>query len=47
MAGLAREEPAAPRQLKAMLAPCPSEEMIGWPFSTRVDNVKNNEPNLI
>jgi putative SOS response-associated peptidase YedK len=41
------EEPADPRQLKAMLAPYPSEEMIYWPVSTRVGNVKNNDPSLI
>ena len=40
------EEPADPRQLKAMLAPYPSEEMIYWPVSTRVGNVKNNDPSL-
>jgi putative SOS response-associated peptidase YedK len=36
----------APR-LKALLAPYPSEEMVGWPVSTRVGNVKNNDPSLI
>jgi hypothetical protein len=38
------EEPADPRQLQAMLAPYPSEEMTCWPVSTRVGNVKNNDP---
>jgi putative SOS response-associated peptidase YedK len=33
--------------LKAMLAPYPSEDMISWPVSTRVGNVKNNDPTLI
>ena len=41
------EEPADARQLKAMLFPCPSEEMTCWPVSTRVGNVKNNDPSLI
>ena len=41
------EEPADARQLKAMLAPYPSEEMNCWPVSTRVGNVKNNDPSLI
>jgi putative SOS response-associated peptidase YedK len=41
------EEPADPRHLKAMLAPYPSEEMTYWPVSTRVGNVKNNDPSLI
>src|SRR5262245_42022885 len=30
--------------LKALLAPCPPEEMICWPVSARVGNVKNNDP---
>jgi len=34
-------------QLKAVLAPYPSEEMSCWPVSTRVGNVKNNDPSLI
>ena len=33
--------------LKAMLAPYPSDGMICWPVSTRVGNVKNNDPSLI
>jgi putative SOS response-associated peptidase YedK len=41
------EEPAEARQLKAMLAAYPSEGMTCWPVSTRVGNVKNNDPNLI
>jgi putative SOS response-associated peptidase YedK len=28
-------------------APYPSDEMICWPVSTRVGNVKNNDPSLI
>jgi putative SOS response-associated peptidase YedK len=35
------------RDLKAMLAPYPSENMIAWPVSPRVGNVKNNDPSLI
>jgi putative SOS response-associated peptidase YedK len=41
------EEPADARQLTAMLAPYPWEEMICWPVSARVGNVKNNDPSLI
>jgi putative SOS response-associated peptidase YedK len=41
------EEPADLPQLKALLAPYPSDEMICWPVSARVGNVKNNEPSLI
>jgi putative SOS response-associated peptidase YedK len=39
------EEPADVRQLKAMLAPYPSDEMTRWPISMRVGNVTNNDPN--
>jgi hypothetical protein len=41
------EEPATVPQLKSLLAPYPSDEMICWPVSTRVGNVKNNDPSLI
>ena len=41
------EEPADPRQLKSLLASYPSEQMICWPVSARVGNVKNNDPSLI
>jgi len=41
------EEPADPHQLKDLLAPYPSEEMMCWPVSARVGNVKNNDPSLI
>ena len=41
------EDPADAHQLQAMLAPYPSEEMTSWPVSTRVGNVKNNDPSLI
>jgi hypothetical protein len=41
------ETPAGVPQLKALLAPYPSEEMICWPVSARVGNVKNNDPSLI
>jgi putative SOS response-associated peptidase YedK len=41
------EEPADPSRLKALLAPYPSEEMMCWPVSTRVGNVKNNDLSLI
>ena len=41
------EQPATVRDLKAVLAPYPSAEMICWLVSTRVGNVKNNDPSLI
>ena len=41
------EQPAMCPQLKALLAPYPSEDMICWPVSARVGNVKNNDPSLI
>jgi putative SOS response-associated peptidase YedK len=41
------EQPATVQDLKAMLAPYPSDEMICWPVSPRVGNVKNNDPSLI
>jgi putative SOS response-associated peptidase YedK len=41
------EEPADPRELKALLAPYPAEGMTCWPVSPRVGNVKNNDPSLI
>jgi putative SOS response-associated peptidase YedK len=41
------EGPATVPDLKAMLAPYPSEDMIAWPVSARVGNVKNNDPSLI
>jgi hypothetical protein len=34
------EEPAEPAELKALLKPTPSEEMIYWPVSPRVGNVR-------
>ena len=41
------EEPADEPQLKALLAPYPSDDMICWPVSTRVGSVKNNDPSLV
>ena len=41
------EELADVPRLKALLAPYPSEDMICWPVSARVGNVKNNDPSLI
>jgi putative SOS response-associated peptidase YedK len=41
------EEPADAQQLKALLVPYPSAEMVCWPVSARVGNVKNNDPSLI
>jgi putative SOS response-associated peptidase YedK len=44
---MARREPADAARLKSLLAPYPSEEMICWPVSPRVGNVRNNDSNLI
>jgi putative SOS response-associated peptidase YedK len=41
------EEPADPAQLKALLAPFPSDALTCWPVSARVGNVKNNDPSLV
>ena len=41
------EESADQAQLKAMLAPYPSDEMSCWLVSLRVGNVKNNDASLI
>ena len=46
-AGVVRDQLASVRDLKAVLAPYPSDEMICWPVSPRVNNVKNNDPSLI
>ena len=41
------EEPADPKDLKALLAPYPGTDMICWPVNARVGNVKNNDASLI
>jgi putative SOS response-associated peptidase YedK len=41
------EETADAARLKALLIPYPSDDMICWPVSARVGNVKNNDPSLI
>ena len=41
------EEPADPPRLKALLVPYPWRDMIAWPVSARVGNVKNNDSSLI
>ena len=41
------EEPVDEVQLKALLAPYPSDDMMCWPVSARVGNVKNNDPGLV
>jgi putative SOS response-associated peptidase YedK len=41
------EEPADPRQLKALLTPLPRRGMTCWPVSPRVNSVKNNAPSPI
>jgi putative SOS response-associated peptidase YedK len=41
------EKPAEPSELKALLAPYPSEGMTCWPVSARVGSVKNNDASLI
>ena len=47
MAIVARRTAGGLPQLKALLAPCPSNEMTCWPVRIRVGNVKNNDPSLI
>jgi putative SOS response-associated peptidase YedK len=41
------EEPADVPRLKGLLASYPAEEMVAWPVSPRVGNVKNNDPSLM
>jgi hypothetical protein len=41
------EQPAELAQVKALLAPYPSDGMICWPVSPRVGSVKNNDPSLV
>ena len=41
------QEPADPKQLKALLAPYSGDDMTSWPVSARVGNVKNNDPSLV
>jgi putative SOS response-associated peptidase YedK len=41
------EEPADPKQLKALLAPYAGDDMICWPVGARVGSIKNNDPSLI
>jgi putative SOS response-associated peptidase YedK len=41
------EQPADISQLKALLTLYPSDEMICWPVSARVGNVRNNDASLI
>ena len=41
------EERADPAHLTVLLAPYPGDDMICWPVSGRVGNVKNNKPSLI
>jgi putative SOS response-associated peptidase YedK len=40
-------KPADPVWLKGMLGPHPPGEMMCWPASQRVGNVRNNYPSLI
>jgi putative SOS response-associated peptidase YedK len=41
------EGAAEPKPLKAVFRPYPAEDMKMWPVSTRVGNVRNNDPSLI
>jgi putative SOS response-associated peptidase YedK len=41
------EEPADVPRLKSLLGPYPADEMMCWPISPRVGNVRNNDPGLI
>ena len=47
MAGLARRRSGGRGELKSLLAPYPADEMICWPVSARVGNVRNNDATLI
>jgi putative SOS response-associated peptidase YedK len=38
------EQAAGDDALKMLLTPYPAEDMTMWPISTRVGNVKNNDP---
>jgi putative SOS response-associated peptidase YedK len=40
------ETPAGPEALKGLLRPYPADRMEIWPVSTRVNSVKNDEPDL-
>jgi len=40
------EEPAKPDELKALLRPCPSDDLKLWPVDRRVGNVRNNDASL-
>jgi putative SOS response-associated peptidase YedK len=40
------EEPTEPDQLKSLLVPY-AGEMVAWPVSQRVGNIKNNDASLI
>jgi putative SOS response-associated peptidase YedK len=41
------ESPAETAPLKALLRPCPPEALALWPVSSRVGNVRNNDPALL
>jgi hypothetical protein len=41
------EVPASPDELRALLMPCPAEDLALWPVDKRVGNVKNNDPPLV
>jgi putative SOS response-associated peptidase YedK len=41
------EQPAELAPVKALLVPYRSDDMIAWPVSARVGNVKNNDPGLV
>jgi len=41
------EQPASPARLKTLLAPYAAAQMVAWPVSPRVGNVKNNDASLI
>ncbi len=41
------EEPAEPAELKALLAPCPEDELTMWPVSPRMNKADVDEPSLL
>jgi hypothetical protein len=47
VAGLARRAAHRSQGFEGAIGPCPGDDMISWPVSPRVGNVKNNDPSLI
>jgi putative SOS response-associated peptidase YedK len=41
------EKPAELPQIKALLDPYPAEDVVCWPVSAHVANMRNNDPGLV